>query len=382
MDAMRYPGLDILRAVAIFLVIGRHLHIPDDRWKSLLIWKNGGWVGVDLFFVLSGFLISSLLFTEQLKTKQVDVKRFLIRRGFKIYPAFYLFMLITIPVKIWMDDAPNLRAFLGELLFLQNYLGTVYGHTWSLAVEEHFYIGFALITAWLVKHYKDSPFQHIPKLFVVISCVCLALRFSNLWLHPEYSDQHHLVGTHLRIDSLMFGVCLAYYWTFHDLAKRIEGISTYVLVAIGIALLSVNFIFVLEKTKWISIVGFVGNYFGAGCLLLGALRLESASNFLWKQLAEIGKASYSIYLWHIVVATWGYSIMMYLFGRNNYYMYLCCAFFGAIAFGWLMNRFIEQPIILLRNRLFPPKSELKCERANDRILEDVTETRRRFEENA
>jgi len=77
----RNQSLDMLRGVAVLLVLGRHM-------DGAGIWSSAGWCGVDLFFVLSGFLISGLLFTEFKKTGTIDVKRFWIRRGFKIYPAF------------------------------------------------------------------------------------------------------------------------------------------------------------------------------------------------------------------------------------------------------------------------------------------------------
>lgn len=83
---MRNTGLDLLRLVAILLVLGRHLLPGYENNTFLSIWRTGGWVGVDLFFVLSGFLVSGLLFEEYKKRGSLDLKRFLIRRGFKIYP--------------------------------------------------------------------------------------------------------------------------------------------------------------------------------------------------------------------------------------------------------------------------------------------------------
>ena len=90
---MRNFGLDSLRFVAVFLVIGRHMKVCPQNSSPFFhnistVWHTGGWVGVDLLFVLSGFLISSLLFREAQAYAKIDIKTFLIRRGFKIYPAF------------------------------------------------------------------------------------------------------------------------------------------------------------------------------------------------------------------------------------------------------------------------------------------------------
>src|SRR5262245_50090618 len=99
--AKRLPQLDILRSFAIFLVLLRHLpEVPDGlgtHWSAAYSISNSvGWIGVDLFFVLSGFLISGLLFREYNLTGKVDLLRFYIRRGYKIYPGFYILFLTTL----------------------------------------------------------------------------------------------------------------------------------------------------------------------------------------------------------------------------------------------------------------------------------------------
>src|ERR1700691_3959576 len=131
---MRNKRLDILRCVAVVMVI--LVHSGESRFFSRV-----GWTGVDLFFVLSGFLISGLLFSEYKKRKAISFKRFFIRRGLKIYPAFYVFLLCTgiaQYVRFHVLAAPAL--FLNEIFFVMNYFGGVWYHTWSLGVEEHFYI--------------------------------------------------------------------------------------------------------------------------------------------------------------------------------------------------------------------------------------------------
>lgn len=85
---MRNKRLDILRGIAVLFVLGRHGVMEG-------VWKETGWAGVDLFFVLSGFLISGLLFSEYKRKRSIDLARFIIRRGFKIYPSFYLMLLTT-----------------------------------------------------------------------------------------------------------------------------------------------------------------------------------------------------------------------------------------------------------------------------------------------
>src|SRR6185295_15310789 len=90
----RDPGLDVLRGVAVLLVLFRHFDTPPEELmhpvRAVVMWLNRvGWIGVDLFFVLSGFLVSGLLFEEYERHGTLRVGRFLVRRGFKIYPGFY-----------------------------------------------------------------------------------------------------------------------------------------------------------------------------------------------------------------------------------------------------------------------------------------------------
>ncbi|MBA3859957.1 MAG: acyltransferase, partial [Cyanobacteria bacterium PR.3.49] len=99
---MRNLQLDLLRALAIILVLGRHMSqtpqdMPDFFKMFFEAWRSIGWMGVDLFFVLSGFLISGLIIREFEKHGDFNGLHFLIRRGFKIYPSYYLFLVVALP---------------------------------------------------------------------------------------------------------------------------------------------------------------------------------------------------------------------------------------------------------------------------------------------
>ena len=103
---------------------------------------------MDLFFVLSGFLVGGLLFNELRGRGKLDVPRFLIRRGFKIWPSYYVY-LAAVAVLMARRSVPGLAAsLLPNLLNVQNYFGTPLQHTWSLAVEEHFYLALPLLLLW------------------------------------------------------------------------------------------------------------------------------------------------------------------------------------------------------------------------------------------
>ena len=127
-----------------------------------------GWIGVDLFFVLSGFLVSGLLFVEYKKHGNIRGKLFLIRRGFKIYPLFYFSIFLTVIFllflpnmylfpdsrRLFLNHNGILTGFVIEAFFLQSYLFGYWGHHWSLSVEEFFYFSLVLFLYYLVKKGK------------------------------------------------------------------------------------------------------------------------------------------------------------------------------------------------------------------------------------
>lgn len=288
----------------------------------------------------------------------MDYKRFLLRRAFKIYPAFYALILITALRKYLFNEGLSRKALAGELLFIQNYTGGLWHHTWSLAVEEHFYIALIVVFYGLIKFSKNSgtlkdPFRAFPTCFLLTAILCQSLRILNLLTHEEYSHGTFLFGTHIRIDSLMYGSLLAYLWYFRNLKSSIKHIPSQLLLAVGIISLSPAFIYPLEEYPLMSVIGVVGLYFGSGCILLAAIRLAFSGNPILRLMGYLGSASYSIYLWHLAVGKWGWSLAVQLGLPNRYSLYVPFYLFGSIAFGCILNKILETPILLLRDRMIP-----------------------------
>ena len=173
----RNASLDVLRGLAIVLVLGVHYKHVYNVWTKL------GGVGVDLFFVLSGFLISGLLFAEFKKTGSIDFKRFFIRRGFKIYPAYYAVILFYAPFAFH-------RLGWSDFLFLQSYRAGILGQAWSLSVEEHFYILLPFLLIAGLKLARRATFAGYPErwrssLSVVLRLAKSADRKQSFKLTPE-----------------------------------------------------------------------------------------------------------------------------------------------------------------------------------------------------
>jgi peptidoglycan/LPS O-acetylase OafA/YrhL len=354
----RFKQIDILRAIAVFLVLGRHM-VPCPSNSSVClrhltqIWNRGGWIGVDLFFVLSGFLVSGLLFREYEKHGRLQIWSFLIRRGFKIYPPFWFF----IGVSLFMLDRHGhfLHRLAFELLFLQNWSPGLWGHTWSLAVEEHFYFLLAFVLFMLARRTSQEPFTIIPSAFVAVALVCLFLRILPSARSP-YSS--HLYQTHLRLDALFFGVLLSYWFhrrpvQFLSFAQRFR----YPLACVGVLALFPAFWLPLESTPFIFTYGLTLFYLASGCLLISAIGCPPPTSRVVTAVAYVGSHSYSIYLWHMPVAIWGTAI----FGGplspyQNWFAYAAAYLFGSIVFGVAMAVLIEIPVLRIRERLFPSRA--------------------------
>ncbi len=342
----------MLRLLAILLVLGRHLQ-GEDLPASLQLWQRGGWIGVDLFFVLSGFLVSGLLFREQKRDGQIEVGRFLIRRALKIYPAFWFFLVFSCIALPLVGSTISWKACLGEWLFLQNYMGGLWPHTWSLAVEEHFYLLLAGLIGCCRIRKSDSPFTFIPATFFVLAVACLGLRWANQWMCPEYDQPTSLFPSHLRIDSLFFGVWLAYAWHYCNLEQRISSTPTWLLVTAGVSLLSPAFVWSVDEHRWIAIYGVILFYLGSGCILLAALRIRRADSLMARGLQSMGAASYSIYLWHMPVNAFAFPAIYAWTGFSQFEVYLTSYLIGSLVFGWMMHRLVEAPVLVLRDRIFP-----------------------------
>jgi peptidoglycan/LPS O-acetylase OafA/YrhL len=367
----RLVPLDVLRAVAIFLVMGFHPVADNGTAGSLhwlaTGWKRIGWSGVDLFFVLSGFLVGGLLFREIRRTGDLDVRRFLVRRGFKIWPSYFAYLLAFLVAASLTGRMPlteALWALFPNLIHLQNYLGTPRGHTWSLAVEEHFYLILPLLLAWAARNGKMSRF---PLLVAGVLVTCFALRLWRCSGPEELRFQSYLFPTHLRLDGLMFGALIA--WLHEYEPDRMErfGRHTTALLAAGVALVLPMLFLRMESNLFVPRFGFAMLYVGYGLVMIallhcrGALRRAFDSAPL-RAVALVGSYSYPIYLWHEDAgARTAYAFMErgWVSSTPELYWLQCMGIYvaAACAAGVLLSLAIEQPALSIRDRLFPRDGE-------------------------
>lgn len=374
----RMPQLDILRGVAVLLVIGHHIVLPPDEsgifgpFENMMV--RFGWSGVDLFFVLSGFLVGGLLLKELRSYQRLDVRRFIIRRGFKIWPSYFVYLAVVLLILLVQEHGNAHRAFghiLPNFFHVQNYLGTARPHTWSLAVEEHFYVFLPLLMLLLL-YRKTSPAGAIALLPVIgfaLIVTCTTMRYLVNANRP-YDPATHYNPTHLRMDSLFFGVIIAYLYHFKRefLAKICAW--RYSLLLGGIALVAPMIIIDIREGWFVSVLGFTFLYVGYGLILIavvhsplevGILGRVMGSRF-GKTIAFIGVFSYPIYLWHIdlgrvplqAFASRGLFITLSPSWRWIVFstMYLVLAVGGGVVLGLL----VEKPALALRDMFFPSRT--------------------------
>jgi peptidoglycan/LPS O-acetylase OafA/YrhL len=347
-NASRQPGLDAIRFAAILLVLGRHLPRPESVTGAagwiLDRWQQGGWVGVDLFFVLSGFLVAGLLFAELRTTGRIRVLRFYGRRGFKIYPAFYVF--IAASALLFASAETTAANWISEILFVQNYSRGIWGHTWSLAVEEHFYL--LLPPLLLATRISPSGSRRdgikVVAIGVAAAVGCLAMRIFVTRQHSQFDNYVHLFPTHLRVDALMCGVVLAWFWHFRRATVCLLERWRIPLFAAGVALLLVPFVLPLENAVMHS-VGLTTNYLGAALVVLAVLLWNSTSTAV-RAFGWFGPYTYSIYLWHELAPS-------LVPANSGLALTLICYVGGALALGWATAKLVESPALRLRERVLP-----------------------------
>lgn len=341
---MRYnPALDGLRALAIILVFCDHM--------TQFLLPIGGWIGVDVFFVLSGYLITSILLHELRETGKISFFNFYARRALRLVPALAILALFQLGRSLFTQNGLEIReATLVSIAYIQNW-NMIYGWwpvdymgpTWSLSVEEQFYLLWPLTLVFMV--------NKRPLVWVAAGVTAMTLAELLFWHGGRSATEHTLqFSLGIRPVGLLIGIAIAFLpisrWRMPPL------IAPAMLVAIGLIALTAdrsNFVF-LSAPLAVSLA--------TAILIVCTSQLSPVTAALSATpVRYIGKISYGLYLYHIPIFLLAEEhkirLPFYLFGIGI----LALIFATAI----LSYEFVEKPILGLKGRFQSQRAELRRE---------------------
>lgn len=294
----RISSIDIFRSLAIIMVVVFH-------YGSFL---TIGYIGVDMFFVISGLLVGGLLTKEFLKDGKVNYPRFVLQRGFKIWPSYYFFLIIGNAIAFLLYHKKNPEQIIPfwdvkkYLFFFQNYTGLPFrfsfDHVWSLCVEEHFYILLPLFFVFASFFLKPAQWEKSLYLFAGLTILMgIIMKLLSFYL-TNSKDTYS--ATHNRIDALAWGVLLNLIITYRGNQIR-EQKHKYLYFFLGLILFS---IMIILKEQWDNVIfnKIVFHSTLPFCFFLMILGVYNTDFSKFKSLRIVAYYSYNWYLWHPVFA--------------------------------------------------------------------------------
>jgi len=337
------PALDGLRGLAIVSVMA---------FNGGLSWMRGGFVGVDVFFVLSGFLITALLVQEHRLASSIKIREFYIRRAIRLLPALLLLVLFCIAFSLVLQTADSasltIKGVIYTLFYVANWaqvppnapgIGAL-SHAWSLSVEEQFYILWPLMLLVLLKLRRRWLVLTLLVLFIGGSI------FLNIWFC--YTKTPHLrmyFGTDTRANEILIGciVALLFCWGAFRSSDRLRalwhsGATT------GLAFLLFAFYSFRHNEAIVYNGGFALASLATGILIVDLVRFPSLISrcFEVAPLVWIGKISYGLYLWHFPIFE---ATRKLLEGKVNPGIYSVAGVAITLLTATLSYYFLEKPLL-------------------------------------
>lgn len=373
--AVYIPQFDIIRFFAAFMIIIYHSYIAWKGWYSIPgVLTQGDYktftvaglhidqflrnlpIGVDIFFFISGYLLTYLLVMEKEKYGKVNIPKFYIRRGLRIWPL-YFFLIAVAPFLIsWLGEKHP--VYWPNLIFLNNFQ-TIwsetwdypFAHFWSICIEEHFYLFWPLIMALV-------PVKRLPL------AITLLIGFS--WGYKIYTylflpaNWYHLyLHTFSRMDVILLGGLLAVYYIRKPFTFRLNRGVFYLLFAFIVLLLAYDdcsnfgnlFNGVLRKPVYMLLMGL---------LMMDYLYNPERGKWLTKfrPLLYLGKASYGIYMYGNILVLVVIKKIMYGFQITNIYVYFALIFVLSLLIPVISYELLEKPFLKLKQRFSLVKTRL------------------------
>ena len=345
-------GLDGIRAIAVIMVLAYHL--------KLALFKSG-FLGVTVFFVLSGYLITGILISEVEEEGTIDLKNFWLRRIRRLVPAVMSMAVVIIFVSAVVNRiifTKGCKDFLASVLGFNNWwqifnkvsyfeaagVPSPFTHCWSLAIETQFYLIYPLILLGIYKLVKSREegrakrgllFAGVTLLLALISVILMIVLFD-----PQQDASRVYYGTDTRAFSLLFGALLAILWEYQMVPRRLSASVNMVLGSVSFAVLLVMTIAINGSSNfWYR----GGQFFGTILTVLVIYTVSGRKTWLSRFLSNpvlkwIGDRSYSIYLWHYPI------ILLISKGLKASWWITLIEIVLSVVLAELSYRFIETPI--------------------------------------
>ena len=345
-------GLDGIRAIAVIMVLAYHL--------KLALFKSG-FLGVTVFFVLSGYLITGILISEVEEEGTIDLKNFWLRRIRRLVPAVMSMAVVIIFVSAVVNKiifTKGCKDFLASVLGFNNWwqifnkvsyfeaagVPSPFTHCWSLAIETQFYLIYPLILLGIYKLVKSRGegrakrgllFAGVTLLLALISVILMIVLFD-----PQKDASRVYYGTDTRAFSLLFGALLAILWEYRMVPRRLSASVNMVLGSVSFAVLLVMTIAINGSSNfWYRGGQFVGTILTVLVIYTVSGRKTWLSRFLSNPVLKwIGDRSYSIYLWHYPI------ILLISKGIKASWWITLIEIVLSVVLAELSYRFIETPI--------------------------------------
>jgi len=344
-------SFDSLRGISVILVLLLH---------STYSVVKGGWIGVDLFFILSGYLITTLLENEFFKTGTISFKKFYMRRILRLLPPLIICVILanllwSFTPSVEFPFANREKATLGALFYFTNFQNSTnfnLGHLWSLSVEEHFYFVWpALVILFLFKLPLKKKIICLV-IFIFIVSALRVLAFNHNWSSGSLVIDPYRC-TFCRIDSILLGALISFFLSSKkDIQFELNQSLKNVIIVTFIILLAAIVLLIDLHNKYWNNGGFVFTNIFCSFIVLFAITNPTESFFSNKLFIWIGKRSYGIYVYHFPIFL-ALESLRKPHNILNYLLVFFMRFLVSILFSAIVYRYIEQPILKLKKHFKP-----------------------------
>lgn len=370
---IHFNNLDILRFLAAYMIVLLHCffgwkvkfgqpqflnsYTPDTNEKLETVIHNFSF-GVDVFFIISGFLITYLLLSEREKTGKVDIIKFYIRRAFRIWPLYFLMILLAPLLTYFLNEQSP--TYIYHFLFAGNFdliqngpKSAATNHLWSICIEEHFYLICPLIIGLI-------PIKKLPQTLLFIIFISIIFRGFFLDNTADYGMSSY-VHTLSRIDILALGSLFGYLFYYkriefnHSLPVRLLVYTVFILVFINTSYMESGSFFIDTMKKYafaLPIAYWMGNFLFNPNAVFAPTQPNIFNIF--------GKVSYGIYMFNPAIIL----IMVVLFDKyssQNFFLFVALVHVALAIITYLSYRFFELPFLALKEKYAVIKSGTKLD---------------------